>query len=83
MASLLAGHGLDTKICNGPAECCAQITFGAGALVLTEEALEMDRAFELLDMLKAQPPWSELPLTILTTGGEPRLTQLLDRKGVV
>src|SRR5204863_9423933 len=27
---------------------------------------------------KAQPPWSELPLTILTVGGEPRLTQLLE-----
>ena len=78
MASLLAGHGLEAKICSGPAECCAQIPSGAGALVLTEEALEMERAFELLNVLQSQPPWSELPLTILTTGGEPRRAQLLE-----
>ena len=78
IASLLAGHGLEAQICTGPAECCTQITSGAGALVLTEEALEMEQAFELLNTLKAQSPWSELPLIILTTGGEPRRMQLLE-----
>ena len=41
MAELLAGHGFETQICGSLAECCAQIQSGAGALVLTEEALEL------------------------------------------
>ena len=34
----------------------------AGALLLTEEALESPQRSLLLELLKAQPPWSELPL---------------------
>jgi signal transduction histidine kinase len=50
----------------------------AGALLLTEEALESAQGSLLLDLLKAQPPWSELPLIILTSGGESRRAGLLD-----
>ena len=50
----------------------------AGALLLTEEALESPEGSLLLDPLKAQPPWSELPLIILTSGGESRRAGLLD-----
>jgi PAS domain S-box-containing protein len=77
MASLLDKHGFQTQICNGPAECCEQITEGAGALLLTEEALALNVS-QLLAALKAQPPWSELPLIILTSGGESRMARLLD-----
>src|SRR5438552_12508839 len=49
-----------------------------GALLLTEEALESPQGSLLLDLLKAQPPWSELPLIILTSGGESRRARLLD-----
>ena len=51
---------------------------GAGALLLTEEALESPLRSNLLDVLEAQPPWSELPLVILTSGGESRRARLLD-----
>jgi len=53
----------------------------AGALLLTEEALESAQGSRLLDVLKAQPPWSELPLIILTSGGESRRAGLLDLAG--
>ena len=46
--------------------------------MLTEEALELPSVSDLLDALKAQPAWSELPLIILTSGGESRLARLLD-----
>src|SRR5947207_1315090 len=72
MATLLDTQGFETQICNGSAEYSRQIADCAGALLLTEEALESAQSSLLLDVLKAQPPWSELPLIILTSGGESR-----------
>ena len=76
MAELLAGHGFQTQICDSLGDCCAQLHSGAGVLVLTEEALELGNVSELLQALETQPPWSELPVIILTTGGESRLARL-------
>src|SRR4029078_4661090 len=63
-------------ICGSLAECAAHIQVGAGALILTEEALELGSLSHLLEALAAQPSWAELPRVILTTGGEPRLVRL-------
>jgi len=78
IATLLDTQGFETHICNGSAEYSRQIADCAGALLLTEEALESAQGSRLLDVLKAQPPWSELPLIILTSGGESRRAGLLD-----
>jgi signal transduction histidine kinase len=78
IAGLLDAQGLETQICNGSDEYSRQITDRAGALLLTEEALESPQGSLLLDALKAQPPWSELPLIILTSGGESRRAGLLN-----
>jgi signal transduction histidine kinase len=78
MAALLDAQGFETQICNGSDEYSPQITDRAGALLLTEEALESPQGSLLLDAVKAQPPWSELPLIILTSGGESRRAGLLD-----
>ena len=78
MAELLVGHGFEAQICGSLAECAAHIQSGAGALILTEEALELGSLSHLFEALAAQPSWSELPLIILTTGGESRLARLLE-----
>src|SRR5882757_7734581 len=78
MAALLDAQGFETQICNGSDEYSRQIRDSAGALLLTEEALEPAQGSLLLDVLKAQPPWSELPLIILTSGGELRRAGLLN-----
>lgn len=78
MADVLAHHGFETRVCGSPAECWAQMNSGAGALLITEEALEIEGALDLLKALKGQPPWSELPLIILTTSSESRLERLLE-----
>jgi signal transduction histidine kinase len=78
MAALLDAQGFETQICNGSDENSRQIRDRAGALLLTEEALESPQGSLLLDALKAQPPWSELPLIILTSGGESRRAGLLN-----
>ena len=78
MAELLVGEGFEAQICGSLAECAAHIQSGAGALILTEEALELGSLSHLFEALAAQPSWSELPLIILTTGGESRLARLLE-----
>jgi signal transduction histidine kinase len=78
IAGLLDAQGFETQICNGSDEYSREITDRAGALLLTEEALESPQGSLLLDALKAQPPWSELPLIILTSGGESRRAGLLN-----
>jgi signal transduction histidine kinase len=78
MAELLGEHGFGTQVYPSLSECAADLKWGAGAVVLTEEALELSDSSQLFDALDAQPGWSELPLVILTTGGESRLTRLLE-----
>src|ERR1700675_4835710 len=53
MADLLHAEGFEIQICQRLDECSRQITDTAGALLLTEEALESVRGSPLLDVLKA------------------------------
>jgi signal transduction histidine kinase len=78
MAALLNAEGFETQICHGLDDYSRQITDSAGALLLTEEALESAQGSLLWDVLKEQPPWSELPLIILTSGGESRRAGVLN-----
>ncbi len=78
MAALLNAQGFEIQICNGSDEYSRRIMDRAGVLLVTEEALESPQGSLLLSALKAQPPWSELPLIILTSGGESRRAGLLD-----
>lgn len=78
VAAMLHGDGIPTEVCNHAADCVERMEKGAGALLLTEEALESLGTTELLKSLGEQPPWSELPVIILTSGGESRLVGLLD-----
>jgi len=55
MAASLDTKGFETQICHGLDEYCRQITDSAGALLLTEEALESAQGSLLLDVLKTQP----------------------------
>lgn len=77
MATLLGARGFETITCGSPCECSQELKTSAGALLITEEALGLDGMNNLLDVLRAQPAWSELPLIILTRGGESRLMRLL------
>jgi PAS domain S-box-containing protein len=77
MARLLRTHGFAGTVCESAGDACRYLTEGAGALLVTEEALELPQMPELLHDLNAQPPWSELPLIVLTHGGESRLATLL------
>ena len=66
---LLAKAGLTCLICPTLEQLTAAVKAGAGALLLTEEALTNDGVNELLAALNNQDSWSELPVVVLMQGG--------------
>jgi PAS domain S-box-containing protein len=78
IATLLRDRGFEARVCAKAGEVCSTPLSEVGALVLTEEALDFSQNAELFAALRDQPSWSELPLIILTRGGEPRTNRLLD-----
>ena len=78
MATLIKANGLDATVCGTALEACHQLAMGGAVLLVTEEALELPQMSHVFLHLEGQPPWSELPLIVLTRGGESRLARLLD-----
>lgn len=66
---VLSEAGVATEGCAGIEEFCQKMSDGAGAAFITEEALTPDATQRLVEALAAQPPWSDFPLVILTSGG--------------
>lgn len=59
--------GMDCQACADLAELRDRIVAGAGVAVVAEEALHPPAAASrLADVLQDQPPWSSLPLVVLT-----------------
>jgi signal transduction histidine kinase/ActR/RegA family two-component response regulator len=63
-AQALRAAGFTALVCIDVEELCGELTAGAGAAVLTEEALFPGAAACLSAVLAAQPPWADLPLIV-------------------
>ncbi|MDB5847689.1 MAG: putative histidine kinase, hybrid [Rhodoferax sp.] len=65
---LLGANGIPVVVCGSPQDLAARLAEGAGALLLSEEALgvcgELLRRF-----IDAQEAWSDLPVLLLTRSG--------------
>ena len=68
-AGLLARAGVVCLLCRDLPQLAREIPRGAGALLLTEEALVAPGLDALTDVLAAQPAWSDLPVVLLMRGG--------------
>lgn len=62
---LLRRAGIDSQPCSTPDDLCREIEAGAGAVVLAEELLTPALVERLLDVLRRQPPWSDLPILVV------------------
>ncbi|HYE01343.1 MAG TPA: ATP-binding protein [Alphaproteobacteria bacterium] len=69
-ASVLRAAGIVGEACPDATALAAGIGAGAGAAVVAEEALDPRGLQALRDAVAAQPPWSDFPIVVLTTGGE-------------
>ena len=73
-AAILTRASIPHFICNTIGVLCAQYEHGAGALLLTEEALE-DRGFkDLAYLLDQQPPWSDISVLLFVGHEQSRVS---------
>ena len=66
-ARLLARAALDSTLCDSFASLVREFQAGAGAILVTEEALDAPDLPLFSEVLERQPPWSDVP--ILLFGG--------------
>jgi PAS domain-containing protein len=66
---LLAEKGIACFSCNSVASLAMEIERGVGAVMLAEEAFVRDNLQPLLEIIGRQPPWSDLPVILITRHG--------------
>jgi PAS domain S-box-containing protein len=72
IATLLARADVATATCRSAADLADRLAAGAGAVVLTHEAMN-GATLEVLDQfVEEQPTWSDLPIVTLLSGGRRR-----------
>lgn len=65
ICSNLRSAGIQAAICEDVPRACARVADGAGALLMTEEALRAEALTALQRCLASQPPWSDVPVIVL------------------
>ncbi len=67
--AILSEAGLICHICANPGELSRELRAGAGAALLTEEVHRSRGAAELVEVLRSQPAWSDVPILLLASTG--------------
>ena len=80
---VLEAAGVRCVICGCIEDVCREAERGAGAAVVTAEAILADKDRRLAACLQTQPPWSDFPLVVLIPPGAetPRLLRALAAVG--
>ncbi len=79
-AALLTKSGLSALVCRDVGGLLDAIAIGAGAVMITEEALAGSEIGPLAEWIAAQPAWSDLQFIVLANGPKaPRSAQALER----
>jgi PAS domain S-box-containing protein len=73
---VLGTAGISGEICRTLDGIADRLSEGAGALLITDDALNRAAIGRIAAWLKVQPPWSDLPVLVLTTGGDPDQTSV-------
>lgn len=66
---VLEGANIPSYCCSNVEQLREQLEFGASAVVLAEEAVTDDPKDRLVDWLAHQPPWSDLPVLVISRPG--------------
>ena len=67
---------LPAQACADMAQLCHEFRRGCGAIVLAEETLGQSSISILVQTLAGQPSWSDIPIILITSGGEVSQTRL-------
>lgn len=82
---LLDSNGISCLVVQNVAAACEGIVRAAGVLLVAEEALGTDYS-RLLECIRIQPFWSDLPVILLSSSGRsesPMLTEIVPQLGNV
>jgi signal transduction histidine kinase len=71
LAATLTSSRLETLSTPDADSLLARLEEGAGVVIIAQEALSPKLLQALTDWLASQPPWSDMPVLILTYGGRP------------
>src|SRR5436190_20746819 len=71
LASTLSALDIETVVTAHASALIARLAEGAGAAIIADEALTSAALSGLRIWLSEQPPWSDMPFIVLTTGGVP------------
>lgn len=66
---MLTEAGFSADICDDLPALCDEIEYGAGLAVIAEEAIDEADILGLASVLGHQPPWSDLPIILMTLRG--------------
>ena len=82
--AMLARAGIACVDCADAAKVCEQLTTGASAVLITEEAVHESQGC-LAEWLAQQAPWSDLPVLVLARAGadSPAVTRAMEVLGNV
>lgn len=62
---------IDLVCCSSLSKVVAELGRGVGAVVVAEEQLRDGALDRLIELIEAQPTWSDLPLLVITRSGRP------------
>ena len=66
---ILERSGIACTVCGDLDTVVRELEAGAGALLVAEECVSYERAGDLIALIRRQPPWSDLPVLLLTRQG--------------
>ena len=75
-AEFLSKAGLFPDVCHDVKYLCDEASAGCGAIILAEETLGQSSILDLVQTLAQQPTWSDIPVVLITSGGEVSQTRL-------
>ncbi len=75
-AEFIEKANLSSHVCFSVDQLAQEIRKGCGVLVLAEEILRQSSISILIQILAEQPPWSDIPIVLITSGGEVSQTHL-------
>ena len=70
IGEVLGRAGIEFGVCAGLQDLRDSVPNGAGALLIADEALGPGAITGLATLLSGQPAWSDLPVLVMTSGGE-------------
>jgi signal transduction histidine kinase len=79
ICNVLERVGISCTKCGSWEALFAEIHLGAGAVIVAEEALTPGALESFSQIIRRQPPWSDFPLLLLTSGGAVSATTLRRR----